>query len=120
MNTVIDNFVLQLNLLCANFSATNMRNGTSNPLSPDEIELYFSEDYLHFADLVNPPEASDRESGAVWELLSLRQGSPVLELGCGYGRITNRLAEKGARVTGLDISPILLKKAELDAAESTC
>ncbi|MER8867989.1 class I SAM-dependent methyltransferase [Mesorhizobium sp. M0751] len=89
----------------------------SNPLSPDEIELYFSEDYLHFADLVNPPEASDRESGAVWELLSLRQGSPVLELGCGYGRITNRLAEKGARVTGLDISPILLKKAEVDAAE---
>ncbi|WGR96245.1 class I SAM-dependent methyltransferase [Bradyrhizobium sp. ISRA435] len=31
--------------------------------------------------------------------------------------MTNRLAEKGARVTGLDISPILLKKAEADAAE---
>lgn len=87
------------------------------PISLSEIETYFSEDYLHFRDLVNPPEKSDREVGAIWELLSLRQGSSVLELGCGYGRITNRLAEKGARVTGLDISPILLRKAEADAAE---
>ncbi|MDX8529140.1 class I SAM-dependent methyltransferase [Mesorhizobium sp. MSK_1335] len=89
----------------------------STPLSAQELESYFSEDYLHFSDLVNPPERSDREAGAIWELLSLAQGSSVLELGCGYGRITNRLAEKGARVTGLDISPILLKKAEADAAE---
>ncbi|WP_072642873.1 class I SAM-dependent methyltransferase [Sinorhizobium americanum] len=50
-------------------------------------------------------------------ILSLRQDSLVLELGCGYGRITNRLAEKGARLAGLDISPILLKKADADEAE---
>ncbi|MDX8480124.1 class I SAM-dependent methyltransferase [Mesorhizobium sp. VK24D] len=87
----------------------------SNPLS--EIETHFNEDYLHFSDVVHPPEGNDRAVGAIWELLSLEQGSSVLELGCGYGRITNRLAEKGARVTGLDISPILLKKAEADAAE---
>ncbi|TIW19936.1 MAG: class I SAM-dependent methyltransferase [Mesorhizobium sp.] len=34
----------------------------------------------------------------------------VPELGCGYGRITNRLAGKVARVAGLDISPTLLKR----------
>ncbi|ESY89482.1 class I SAM-dependent methyltransferase [Mesorhizobium sp. LNHC229A00] len=85
--------------------------------SISELETYFSEDYLHFADLANPPERSDREVEAIWKLLSLGHGNSVLELGCGYGRITNRLAEKGARVTGLDISPILLKKAEADAAE---
>ncbi|RWM46999.1 class I SAM-dependent methyltransferase [Mesorhizobium sp.] len=78
---------------------------------------YFNEDYLYFGDVINPPDASDRQAEAVWKLLSLSQGSPVLELGCGYGRITNRLAEKGARLTGLDISPILLKKAEADAVE---
>ncbi|MGX9181944.1 class I SAM-dependent methyltransferase [Mesorhizobium sp. BHbdii] len=94
-----------------------MKHEMSDPLSLSEIESHFSEDYLHFSDVVNPPETSDREVGAIWELLSLTQGSSVLELGCGYGRITNRLAEKGARVTGLDISPILLKKAETDAAE---
>ncbi|MER9001911.1 class I SAM-dependent methyltransferase [Mesorhizobium australicum] len=90
-------------------------NYESNPLL--ELESHFSEDYLHFSDFLIPPERSDRDAGAIWELLSLEQGSSVLELGCGYGRITNRLAEKGARVTGLDVSPILLKKAETDAAE---
>ncbi|MEI9425948.1 class I SAM-dependent methyltransferase [Mesorhizobium sp. Cs1299R1N1] len=94
-----------------------MNNQISTPHSLSELESHFSEDYLHFSDVVNPPERSDREIGAIWKLLSLRQGSSVLELGCGYGRITNRLAEKGARVTGLDTSPILLKKAEADAAE---
>ncbi|WP_084558325.1 class I SAM-dependent methyltransferase [Mesorhizobium sp. LNJC394B00] len=89
----------------------------STPLSLPELESHFSEDYLHFSDLINPPERSDREAGAIWDLLSLTKGGSVLELGCGYGRITNRLAEKGARVTGLDMSPVLLKKAEADAAE---
>ncbi|MER9858486.1 MULTISPECIES: class I SAM-dependent methyltransferase [unclassified Mesorhizobium] len=92
-------------------------NGEDNARSITELEEYFSEDYLHFADLVNPPDSSDREVEAIWKLLSLEHGDSVLELGCGYGRITNRLAEKGARVTGLDISPILLKKANADAAE---
>ncbi|MGY8669125.1 class I SAM-dependent methyltransferase [Bradyrhizobium sp. UFLA05-109] len=94
-----------------------MTDEMSNPLSSSETESYFSEDYFHFGDVVNPPDTSDRQVRAIWELLSLTKGSSVLELGCGYGRITNRLAEKGARVAGLDISPILLKKAELDAAE---
>ncbi|MER8569315.1 class I SAM-dependent methyltransferase [Mesorhizobium sp. M0924] len=89
----------------------------SNPLSMPELNSHFSEDYLHFGDVVNPPEISDREAEAIWKLLSLRKGSSVLELGCGYGRITNRLAKNGAQVTGLDASSTLLKKAEADAAE---
>jgi SAM-dependent methyltransferase len=35
-------------------------------------------------------------------------GSPVLELGCGTGRILLRLAEAGHRVCGLDLSPHML------------
>ncbi|RWQ33194.1 MAG: hypothetical protein EOS21_30050 [Mesorhizobium sp.] len=31
--------------------------------------------------------------------------------------MTNRVAEKAARVNGVDISTVLLKKAEADAAE---
>ncbi|MGX9121045.1 class I SAM-dependent methyltransferase [Mesorhizobium sp. BHbsci] len=91
----------------------NMRDDVPLP----ELKIHFSEDYLHFGDVVNSPERSDRDVKAIWELLSLSQGSSVLELGCGYGRISNRLAEKGARVTGLDMSAILLEKAEADAAE---
>jgi SAM-dependent methyltransferase len=37
-------------------------------------------------------------------------GDPVLELGCGTGRITLALAEAGHRVTGLDISEKMLER----------
>ncbi|MDW9702030.1 methyltransferase domain-containing protein [Sinorhizobium meliloti] len=94
-----------------------MNDKISSAVSVPELETYFSEDYLYFGDVVNPPETSDRDVGVIWNLLHLSQGCSVLDLGCGYGRITNRLAEKGARLVGLDISPILLKKAEADAVE---
>jgi SAM-dependent methyltransferase len=38
-------------------------------------------------------------------------GDPVLELGCGTGRITMALAEAGKRVTGLDVSERMLERA---------
>lgn len=37
-------------------------------------------------------------------------GDPVLELGCGTGRITIALAQTGHRVTGLDISERMLER----------
>lgn len=47
-----------------------------------------------------------------------RAGGPVLELGCGTGRIMLPLAAEGIRVTGLDQSPHMLAKcrAKLDSA----
>jgi SAM-dependent methyltransferase len=38
-------------------------------------------------------------------------GDPVLELGCGTGRITMALAQTGKRVTGLDLSERMLQHA---------
>lgn len=38
-------------------------------------------------------------------------GDPVLELGCGTGRITMALAQMGKRVTGLDLSERMLERA---------
>jgi SAM-dependent methyltransferase len=38
-------------------------------------------------------------------------GDPILELGCGTGRITMALAEDGKRVTGLDLSERMLEHA---------
>lgn len=37
-----------------------------------------------------------------------KAGPPVLELGCGTGRITIRTAEAGVEITGLDVSPFML------------
>ena len=37
-------------------------------------------------------------------------GDPILELGCGTGRITMALAEAGKRITGLDLSERMLER----------
>jgi SAM-dependent methyltransferase len=42
---------------------------------------------------------------------ALEFGDPVLELGCGTGRITMALAQAGKRVTGLDLSERMLERA---------
>lgn len=40
-----------------------------------------------------------------------RYGDPVLELGCGTGRVTMAIADAGYRVVGLDISEKMLERA---------
>jgi cyclopropane fatty-acyl-phospholipid synthase-like methyltransferase len=47
--------------------------------------------------------------------LSLGPGSRVLDLACGRGRISIGLAQRGVRVTGLDLSPRSLELADRDA-----
>ena len=80
-------------------------------------EQVFDEDYLYFYEPWQSDEANNREAELVWELLELVPGSTVLDLACGHGRIANRLAERGARVTGLDATPAFLDLARADAAE---
>ena len=46
-----------------------------------------------------------------------KYGEPVLELGCGTGRITLPLTEKGIAITGLDISEPMLSLARKKAEE---
>jgi ubiquinone/menaquinone biosynthesis C-methylase UbiE len=45
-------------------------------------------------------------------------GLDVLDLACGPGRVALELARRGARVTGLDVSPVLLEKAEAHARDA--
>jgi SAM-dependent methyltransferase len=44
----------------------------------------------------------------LWEELAERCGGPVLELGCGTGRVALHLARRGHTVVGLDRDPELL------------
>ena len=76
----------------------------------------FGEDYLYFWEAVLPEELSDRQADLIWTLLELEPGMEVLDLACGHGRLANRLAARGARVTGLDSSELLLAEARADAA----
>jgi SAM-dependent methyltransferase len=45
---------------------------------------------------------------ALWERLAGEAGGPVLELGCGTGRVALHLARRGHRVIGVDREPELV------------
>ena len=81
-----------------------------------DAEGLFTDDYLYFfADHLE--ERSDAEADLIWRLLGLEPGMEVLDLACGHGRIANRLAGRGCRVTGLDSTELFLDHARRDAAE---
>jgi ubiquinone/menaquinone biosynthesis C-methylase UbiE len=46
----------------------------------------------------------------------VRRGMHVLEIGCGTGTLTALLAARGAQVTGIDASPVMLAEAEKKVA----
>lgn len=48
--------------------------------------------------------------------LAARTGGPVLEIGCGTGRVLMPLARAGIRVTGVDIAPAMLARARAKLA----
>jgi SAM-dependent methyltransferase len=50
--------------------------------------------------------------GPFYHALAQKVGGPVLELGCGTGRITIPLAKHGIVMTGLDIVPSMLGRAQ--------
>jgi SAM-dependent methyltransferase len=56
----------------------------------------------------------DAENGAyngdlaLWEELAAAAGGPILDLGCGTGRVALHLARRGHRTVGLDLEPELI------------
>jgi SAM-dependent methyltransferase len=78
--------------------------------------VFAPDDYLYFYDERLSAERTDREVELIWRLLGLEPGMIVLDLACGHGRITNRLAQRGCQVVGLDSSPGFLALARRDAA----
>ena len=61
-------------------------------------------------------DAQDAKQRLAMEALDLTGGERVLEIGCGWGGLADRLArEHGCHVTGLSLSP-----AQLDYARSRC
>ena len=48
----------------------------------------------------------------VLELLDLKEGMTVVDLGCGNGNLTDRLSRMGADVIGLDDSAEMIRRAK--------
>ena len=68
---------------------------------------YFGEDYYHF----DHHEDTDLEVDGLARLIGPPDGSGILDLGCGYGRVATPLRRRGYRVVGYDLSPSLLNHA---------
>jgi SAM-dependent methyltransferase len=73
----------------------------------DRVARFFDADYAGYADDLPLVDAYAR-----------RTGGPLLELGCGTGRLLVPLARAGYDVTGVDLSPEMLAiaRAKIEAA----
>ena len=81
-----------------------------------EFEKVFDvEDYFIIYGPLLTQEVNETQSNFIDEVLGLEKGSKILDLCCGFGRITNILAEKGYSMSGLDSSAGFLQIARLEA-----
>lgn len=86
------------------YTYMNTDMNTETPVQPqsttaifDRFARFYDADYRHYTDDI--PAILD---------LATETGDPILELGCGTGRVLLPIAEAGHSVTGVDISPSLL------------
>lgn len=79
--------------------------GTMHTTQPDSTIF---DRFARFYDSDYRDDADDIEAVA---MLAAEWGDPLLELGCGTGRVLAPLAAAGHDITGVDISPALLAQA---------
>lgn len=63
------------------------------------------------------PEVIERSVKWIADVLGLNKGDAILDLGCGPGLYSSRLAQMGFRLTGFDISPRSIDYAKEQARE---
>jgi len=80
-------------------------------------KTFFDADYLRLWSGPERSPDSGQQVAGLWDLLSLREGSRVLDAPCGYGRLSLPLARRGAIVVGVDQSAELLAQAEKDRGD---
>jgi len=78
------------------------------------FEGVFDNDYLYFHEQLLG-ERTDDDVETIAGLLELDEGAEILDCPCGHGRISNGLAARGFRVTGIDASETFLERARADA-----
>lgn len=64
-----------------------------------DFDEVFDEGYLYFYETFLTPGRNDEQAGLIARLLELGPDDVVLDVPCGHGRIANRLAARGCRVS---------------------
>jgi SAM-dependent methyltransferase len=75
-------------------------------------QSFFRGPWLDFQRTMDRPERVIPVADFLQRELDLPAGARVLDAPCGEGRIARELARRGYRVTGLDLTPGLLRDAE--------
>jgi cyclopropane-fatty-acyl-phospholipid synthase len=97
-------------LLRANSKAGSRRNISFHyDLGNDFYRCWLDPSMIYSSALYTHPDqtledAQDAKLARIVELMALRGGENVLEIGCGWGALAMRLAGAGARVTGITLS----------------
>jgi SAM-dependent methyltransferase len=81
----------------------------------DFAAVFDVDDYVYFYSENLTDERTETEVSALVRLLGLDSPKKILDLACGFGRHTNRLAALGHEMTGVDLTPGFLEIARLDA-----
>lgn len=55
-----------------------------------------------------------RETDKALDMLNLKEGQTLYELGCGDGRVLKRAAERGLNGVGIELNPILVLAARIN------
>ncbi len=71
----------------------------------------FDEEYFRSHEYARNTAQTQTEVERIVELLNLSPGARILDLCCGYGRTAIELAKRRYKVTGLDLSAVLLQRA---------
>src|SRR5690242_21802516 len=84
----------------------------SHTVSPERVRDGWQgwDEYAAFYDWENAQTVRRRDV-AFWQRLAAAADGPVLELGCGTGRISLPLAKSGVSLVGLDRSTPMLARA---------
>ncbi|MBY0532878.1 MAG: cyclopropane-fatty-acyl-phospholipid synthase family protein [Xanthobacteraceae bacterium] len=106
-------------LLRANTKSGSRRNIEAHyDLGNDFYRLWLDPSMTYSSALYATPkqsleDAQDNKLARIMDLLAIKNRERVLEIGCGWGRLAERLAtERNAHVTGLTLSPSQLAGAK--------
>jgi SAM-dependent methyltransferase len=89
----------------------------NSPIEFDFEAVFEVDDYLYFYSEVLTDQRTEAEVSALVTLLGLAQPLKILDLACGFGRHTNRLAALGHTMTGVDLSQDFLQIARREALQ---
>ena len=70
--------------------------------------------YMKEADILLNNQRSDKETDIIKKIVC-NKNLKILDVPCGYGRISNRWAKQGFNVVGIDINKVFIKITQKDA-----